>query len=90
MADLVTRPHAIELYTDLKKRYSTFPKDRYEFVDAICESNKRIHCTVEDYTDQHRKIERKKDAKTEDVEKSIREAKRKECNMHSFFYMAIL
>ena len=59
MADLVTRPHAIELYTDLKKRYSTFPKDRYEFVDAICESNKRIHCTVADYTDQHRKIEKK-------------------------------
>ena len=59
MADLVTRPHAIELYTDLKKRYSTFPKDRYEFVDAICESNKRIHCTVPDYTDQHRKIEKK-------------------------------
>ena len=44
MADLVTRP---------------FPKDRYEFVDAICESNKRIHCTVADYTDQHRKIEKK-------------------------------
>ena len=59
MADLVTRPHAIELDTDLKKRYSTFPKDRYEFVDAICESNKRIHCTVADYTDQHRKIEKK-------------------------------
>ena len=51
--------NAIELYTDLKKRYSTFPKDRYEFVDAICESNKRIHCTVADYTDQHRKIEKK-------------------------------
>lgn len=59
MADLVTRPHAIEIYTDLKKRYCTFPKERYEFVDAICESNKRIHCTVSDYTDQHRRIEKK-------------------------------
>ena len=57
--EVICDPHAIELYTDLKKRYSTFPKDRYEFVDAICESNKRIHCTVADYTDQHRKIEKK-------------------------------
>ncbi|MEG0367474.1 MAG: hypothetical protein RR585_11610, partial [Coprobacillus sp.] len=58
-ADLITRPHAIEIYTNVNKRYCYFPKDRVGFVTAVVQSNKRIHCTVKDYTDVHRKIEKK-------------------------------
>ena len=59
MADLVTRPHAIEIYTDTKKRHCYFPADPIAFVGAVVASNKRIHCTVEAYTDIHRSIEKK-------------------------------
>lgn len=58
-SDLVTRPHAIEIYTDVKKRYCFFPVDRVNFVGAILQGNKRIHCTVKDYTDVHRQLEKK-------------------------------
>lgn len=58
-ADVATRPHAIEIYTNTKKRYCCFPKERVEFVDAIVKENKRIHCTVKEYTDTHRKLEKK-------------------------------
>ena len=59
MADLVTRPHAIELYTNTKKRYCFFPKKRVEFVHAVVKANKRIHCTVKEYTDVYRILEKK-------------------------------
>ncbi len=59
MADLVTRPHAIEIYTDTKKRYCFFPKERVEFVHAVVKANKRIHCTVKEYTDVYRILEKK-------------------------------
>ena len=59
LADLVTRPHAIEIYTDVKKRYCFFPVDRIGFVTAVVQANKRLHCTVKEYTDIHRKIEKK-------------------------------
>lgn len=67
-ADIATRPHAIEIYTNTKKRYCFFPKKRVEFVDAIIKENKRIHCTVKEYTDVHRKSEkrRKRENKRED------------------------
>lgn len=58
-ADLVTRPHAIEIYTNTRKRYCCFPVQRVEFVDAIVKSNKRIHCTVREYTDVHRQLEKR-------------------------------
>ena len=58
-ADLVTRPHAIEIYTDTKKRYCFFPKERVEFVHEVVKANKRIHCTVKDYTDVYRILEKK-------------------------------
>ena len=61
-ADLVTRPHAIEIYTDTKKRYCFFPKERVEFVHEVVKANKRIHCTVKEYTDVYRILE-KKDSK---------------------------
>lgn len=59
-ADIATRPHAIEIYTNTKKRYCFFPKKRVEFVDAIVKENKRIHCTVKEYTDVHRKSEKRR------------------------------
>lgn len=59
MADLVTRPHAIEIYTETRKRYCFFPKERVEFVHAIVKANKRIHCTVKEYTDVYRILEKK-------------------------------
>lgn len=61
LADLVTRPHAVEIYGDNKKRHNYFPKteDRAEFTAAILRANKRIHCTVQAYTDQHRSIEKR-------------------------------
>ncbi len=54
-ADIATRPHAIELYAENMKRTCCFPKDRIGFVGAVLKENKRIHCTVKDYTDSHRK-----------------------------------
>lgn len=58
-ADIATRPHAIEIYTDTKKRYCFFPKDRLGFIHAVVKANKRIHCTVQEYTDARRDIERR-------------------------------
>lgn len=59
-ADIATRPHAIEIYTNTKKRYCCFPTQRIEFVDAIVQENKRIHCTVKEYTDVRRKLDKKR------------------------------
>jgi len=56
LADLVTRPHAIEIYMDTKKRWCFFPKDPVGFTGAVVNENKRIHCTVQKYTDLHRSI----------------------------------
>lgn len=58
-ADIATRPHAIEIYTTARKRYCCFPKNRVDFVTAVVQANKRIHCTVKDYTDIHRQLEKK-------------------------------
>lgn len=58
-ADIATRPHAIEIYTTANKRYCCFPKERIDFVAAIIQANKRIHCTVKNYTDVHRQMEKK-------------------------------
>ncbi|WP_028041941.1 hypothetical protein [Candidatus Stoquefichus massiliensis] len=74
-ADLVTRPHAIEIYTNTKKRYCLFPVKRVEFVDSIVKANKRIHCTVKAYTDVHRQLERKQRKERRKAEK--REAREK-------------
>lgn len=52
-------PHAIEVYSDKNKRYSFFPEDRVGFTGAVLRENKRIHCTVKDYTDIHRKLAKK-------------------------------
>lgn len=71
-ADIATRPHAIELYTDTKKRYCFFPKERVDFVHAIVSSNKRIHCTVKEYTDARRIIEKRE---RKERKKAEREAK---------------
>ena len=58
-SEIVRRPHAIEIYTSKRKRYPFFPKERVEFVESVMRANKRIHCTVKDYTDVHRKLEKK-------------------------------
>ncbi len=58
-SEMFARAHAIEIYTTKKKRHSYFPKDRVEFVEAVARSNKRIHVTVQDYTDVHRKLEKR-------------------------------
>ncbi|MBO6046308.1 MAG: hypothetical protein J6P61_01010 [Erysipelotrichaceae bacterium] len=59
LADLVTRPHAIEIYDEAKKRHKYFPADPVGFTGAVVASNKRIHCTVAAYTDVHRSIEKR-------------------------------
>lgn len=59
MADLVTRPHAIEIYDDAKKRFKFFPKDVVGFTGAVLKQNKRIHCNVAAYTDANRHISRR-------------------------------
>lgn len=75
-ADIATRPHAIEIYTDARKRYCFFPEKRVDFVGAVLQGNKRISCTVQDYTDFHRQYgkklrkERRKAEKREMKEKS--------------------
>ena len=57
--EFLRRPHAIEIYDSKRKRHAFFPKERVEFVEAVMRANKRIHCTVQDYTDVHRKLEKK-------------------------------
>lgn len=69
-ADIATRPHAIEIYTDTKKRYCFFPIQRVEFVAAVLQANKRIHCTVKDYTDVHRQLEKKQRKERRRAEKA--------------------
>lgn len=59
MADLVTRPHAIEIYDENKKRFKYFPKDVEGFTSAVLANNKRIHCNVAAYTDTHRSIKKR-------------------------------
>lgn len=73
-ADIMTRPHAIEIYTNTKKRYCFFPKKRVEFVDAIVKENKRIHCTVKEYTDVHRKSEKRRQRENRREERKERES----------------
>lgn len=77
-ADLVTRPHAIELYTDTKKRYCFFPKKRVEFVGAVVKANKRIHCTVKEYTDVYRILEKKERKERRKAERRAAKERTKE------------
>ena len=58
-SEMFKRAHAIEIYTTKKKRNAYYPKERVEFVDAVAKANKRIHVTVQDYTDMHRKLEKR-------------------------------
>lgn len=74
-ADVATRPHAIEIYTNTKKRYCLFPKQRVEFVDAVLQANKRINCTVQDYTDYHRQLDKKMRKERRKAEKRAKREK---------------
>ena len=58
-SEMFQRAHAIEIYTSKKKRHCFYPKDRVDFVEAVSKANKRIHVTVQDYTDVHRKLEKR-------------------------------
>lgn len=73
-ADIATRPHAIEIYTNVKKRYCCFPTERVEFVDAIVQENKRMHCTVKEYTDMRRVLEKKRRKERKKIEKKAKES----------------
>ena len=42
-----------------RKDIAFFPKKRVEFVHAVVKANKRIHCTVKEYTDVYRILEKK-------------------------------
>lgn len=77
-ADIATRPHAIEIYTNTKKRYCCFPKQRVEFVAAVMKENKRIHCTVKAYTDVHRQLEKQQRKEKRKAEKKAAREKQKE------------
>lgn len=73
-SEFLRRAHAIELYTVEKKRYPFFPKDRVAFVDAIVKENKRIHCTVQDYTDAYREIKKQERRERKKAQKAQRKA----------------
>jgi|AKZA01.1.fsa_nt_gi hypothetical protein len=60
MSRLITNPHAIEIYTEGKKRYVLSPKDRLGFVRAVAVANKRIHVQVKDYAKKYKAVEREK------------------------------
>ena len=77
-SEIYNRPHAIEIYTISKKRHCYFPKERVAFVEAVVRANKRIHCTVQDYTDVHRKLEKRLRKEKSKAEK--RAARQKESN----------
>ena len=76
-SEIYSRAHAIEIYTTAKKRHCFFPKDRVGFVEMVMRGNKRIHCTVQDYTDVHRKVEKRqrKERKRAERAASQRESK---------------
>lgn len=73
-ADIATRPHAIEIYTNTKKRYCCFPVERIEFVDAVLQENKRIHCTVQEYTDVQRVLEKKRRKERKKAQRKAKES----------------
>lgn len=77
-SEFIRRAHAIEIYTTARKRYCFFPKqkERVAFVEAVVRGNKRIHCTVQEYTDVHRQLERKQRKERRKAEK--RAAKEKQ------------
>lgn len=52
-------PHAIDIFDDSNKRTTFHPKDRVNFTGAVLRENKRIHCTVKEYTDIYRKVEKR-------------------------------
>lgn len=52
-------PHAIDIFDDNNKRTTFHPKDRVNFTGAVLRENKRIHCTVKEYTDIYRKVEKR-------------------------------
>lgn len=74
--ELMLRANAIEIYTNVKKRYRFYPKERVEFVEAVLRGNKRIHCTVQDYTDVHRKLAKKQRKERIKAERAAQRAKR--------------
>jgi len=63
MTRLITNPHAIEIYTEGKKRYVLSPKERLGFVRAVAVANKRIHVQVKDYAKTYKAVEREKKAR---------------------------
>ncbi len=74
--EFVRRAHAIEIYTMNRKRHCFFPKDRVGFVEAVVRGNKRIHCTVQDYTDVHRQLARQQRKEQRRAEKRAAREKR--------------
>ncbi|EMD16561.1 hypothetical protein HMPREF9943_01115 [Eggerthia catenaformis OT 569 = DSM 20559] len=70
LADLITRPHAIEIYMDTKKRFCFYPHSPLDFVGAVLSENKRIHCSVSAYTDIHRSIEKRERKRRKKSEKN--------------------
>lgn len=77
-SEMFARAHAIEIYTTKKKRHCFFPKERVEFVDAVAKANKRIHVTVQDYTDVHRQLEKR--LRKEKLKEERRAKREKESN----------
>lgn len=76
MSEMIRRPHAIEMYTNSNKRLAFYPSDRLGFVEAIVKANKRIHCTVKDYTDVHRQLGRK-------IRKERRKEEKKQASLNA-------
>ena len=58
-SEIMHRARAIEIYDTARKRHPFYPHERLKFVEAIVRGNKRIHCTVQEYTDVHRATGRK-------------------------------
>lgn len=77
MTEIVMRSNAIEIYNQTNKRKKFYPRDRVGFVEAVVRANKRIHCTVKDYTDVHRQLERKLRKERRKEEKRAARAKMK-------------
>lgn len=60
MTRIITNPHALEIYTEGKKRIVICPKDKMEFISLVVSANKRINVQVKEYAATHRSYEKKR------------------------------
>lgn len=68
---VLTRPHALELYTEKKKRILLVPKDRVEFTATLLRANKRLHVQVKEFAEKSKSVAKKQRRERKNGKKEI-------------------